>query len=158
MGVSTDATISYGILLADEAELPWTNETYDYSIDDWWAYKVHGFKHSKELFNAEGNYINGVKPPEEDIEQYFKEKRDFLKDHPYPPLEVTNACSGDYPVYILTLAQPGLTVHRGYPQSFDPAALVVTDEQRNMLIEFCKTYEIETVDLEPKWWLSSYYG
>jgi hypothetical protein len=68
-----------------------------------------------------------------------------------------NVCSGDNPIYILALKGMGFIAKRGRPQAFDPSLLIVTDDQQQSLIDFCKTYNID-VEGKPQWYLSSYWG
>lgn len=68
-------------------------------------------------------------------------------------------CSDSCEIYVIALnATANLRASRGFPEAFDPAALTVTPEQRQSLLDFCDTYGIEPTDPEPKWWLSSYWG
>lgn len=154
MGVSTDGEISYGIGFEEGFEFPWDEHEGD--LDDWWL-EVNGYKPPFELYDDEGEYINGVRPPQEQFDACYKAEAAFLKEHPLP-VELVNVCSGEYPMYIVALKGTVLTVNRGFPKTFDPASLVVTDEQRNALLEFCRTHSIDTGDLEPGWYLSSYWG
>lgn len=152
MGVSTDGQISYGIIFEEEFEFPWDNEKYHEEIDDWWLYGVHGFKHSVEIYDETGGYLNGKEPDKETLNRYFTETREFLKAHPLP-IAVLNYCSCDYPMYALVLPRTVMTAHRGSPECFNPETLRVTEEERNALIGFCSTYGIECG--EPAWFLSS---
>jgi hypothetical protein len=152
MTVSTNGEICYGIVFEDGFAFPW-----DDGIEDWWLETIHNFRPSVQLFDASGNYIKGVEPSKEAIDAYFQEKRDFEKAHPLP-VELINYCSGDYPMWIVALPDVGLRAKRGYPTSFNPAELVVTDEQRKTLLDFCKAHKIDIGDEQPKWWLSSYWG
>ena len=156
MGVSTDGEISYGILLGEneDGELPW--DTFE-DIEEWWLMDVMKFKPSVELYDSDGGYIGGVRPDAAIISAYYDEKFAFKKANPIP-VELTNACSGDYPVWILGLAGKGMVANRGYPVVFDPTALTVTNEEKTMLLDFCTTHGIDIGDEQPKWYLSSYYG
>lgn len=157
MGVSTDGQICYGILIDEEEGLPWENEEFDWTIENWWR-KLQGFQSSAPILDDEGNYLNGVEPTEEQEAFYFKERKAFDQAHPLPlAFESVNVCSGNNPEYILAIPDTCLTANRGYPKSFAPGQLVVSEESRAALVKFCQDYEIAT-DGEPKWWLSSYYG
>src|SRR5690348_13757855 len=110
MGVSTDGQICFGILLGDEEddlELPWDDKRYE-DLDDWWIDGVHGYKPPFELFDADGNYINGERPSEETIKAYYAPRWEFEKQHPIP-VKLVNGCSGNYPVWILALKDVGFT-------------------------------------------------
>lgn len=153
MTVSTDGQICYGILLGDDMELPW--DDFDDTINDWWIEVVHAYKPSFEVYDDKGEHLPGV--GKEQIDAYWNERSAFKEAHPLP-FQVVNACSGDYPTWILAVDFTCLSANRGYPQSFDPATLVVTDGMRTMLLDFCKTHGIEIGNEQPKWWLSSYWG
>lgn len=155
MGVSTDGEISYGIAFEEDFEFPWDGD-HEGDLDDWWL-AVNGYKPPFELYDDEGEYINGVRPPQEQFDDCYEAERIFLKDHPLP-VELVNVCSREYPMYIVALKGTVLTASRGFPKTFDPASLVVTDEQRNTLMEFCRTHSINAVGVEPGWYLSSYWG
>ena len=155
MSVSTDAQICYGIAFEDGFEFPWDDdEQYD-DIDDWWLH-VLGFSRSFEIYDVYGEYLGGVEPSSERIEQYYQEQRDFENISPKLPVKLVVHCSGDFPMYILAVPRSCLRASRGYPEQFDFAPFSVTKAEREALLEFCKTYEIECAD-EPHWWLSSYW-
>lgn len=155
MGVSTNGQICYGVAFDEDYEFPW-NKEHDGDIDAWWLYGVLGFKHSFELFDAAGNYLNGREPSREESSRYFAESREFVASRPLP-VELLNYCSGDCPMYALAVPGTVLTARRGYPAEFDPAALTVTDDGREALRKFCIDYGIE-LPQEPTWLLTSYWG
>lgn len=153
MGVSTNGQICFGIAFEEGTEFPWHS---DGIIEDWWVYKVHNFKHSKDLYDSEGEYLNGVKPSDAEVTKYYAEYRAFLEAHPIPVKEV-NYCSGDYPMWILAVPDSVLSCGRGDPTTFSPSSLSVTEEEKAALVLFCDLYEIETTN-EPDWLLTSYWG
>ena len=72
---------------------------------------------------------------------------------------MVNYCSGDCPMYIVSILQPYVECSRGYPEEFIPAFLNVSLKAENNLIEFCKRYlPREDKQYKPKWYLSSYWG
>lgn len=157
MSVSTDGQICFGVLLDEDAELPWDNEEYDHDIETWWTYKILGFKHSFELFDERGRWIEPRQSKEVE-NRYFQELIDFKKSHEEVPYELVNCCSGDYPMYILAIKRTCMTASRGSPEKFNPSELeLVSQEEDADLMEFCKKYEIETTE-ESSWYLSSYWG
>lgn len=109
------------------------------------------------LYDERGEYINGVTPESSKIREYFDHRREFDKAHPCPVCLV-NAQHIDAPMWILAIPRTVLTAERGEPRSFDPYEELGWDTDYNMLIDFCKTYGIDTRDETPKWWLSSYWG
>ncbi len=155
MGLSTDGEISYGVRLEDDVELPW-DEEYGGDIDNWWLYEVLEYIETESPFDENGEYKNGVRD-EALIKRWRNEKSAFEDSHPKCPYQLVNVCSGDYPNYILAISGTVKTANRGYPKQFNPSALIVTSEQTQALIDFCKKYKIQT-EAEPSWYLSSYMG
>lgn len=155
MGTSTNGQICHGVAFEEDFEFPWDAE-HDGDIDSWWLYGVHGFKHSFEIYDANGNHLNGKQPSAEDISRYFKESREFVDANPLP-VTLVNYCSGDYPMYAIAVPRTVINAFRGDPTEFDPAALTVTDAERDALLSFCADHGIE-VPSEPKWLLTSYWG
>ena len=153
MGVSTDAKIFYGIAFEDGYEFPWDGHE---DIEDWWIYGVNCFKHSFELYDADGNYLNGRKPSEEEISRYFGEKISFSKAHPIP-VELVNYCSSNYPIYALAVQGTVITTSRGHPEVIDLSSLIVDNEKVDAMLKFCNDHGIE-LKRNLSWILASYYG
>lgn len=130
-----------------------TNIESDGDIDHWWIYKVHGFKHDVNIYDKDGNYINGREPTRARIDKYWDEKNIFQKDNPIP-VELVNYCSGDCVMYILAVPSSVIDCRRGYPREFNPADLKVTSAERDKLLQFCSQYDIK-IPSDPKWFLSS---
>jgi len=152
MGTSTNGQLCYGVAFEEDFEFPWG----DGEIEDWWTYTVHGFKHSFELFDSDGNYLNGRKPPDGDVSRYFDERRAFDAEHRMPVVLV-NYCSGDYPMYAVAVPSSERTATRGSPTAIDPASLVVSDDERAALLAFLADHRIEAPRM-PAWLLTSYCG
>jgi hypothetical protein len=157
MSVSTDGQICFGVILDEEEEYPWQIKEYDDDIDDWWIFDVLGFSHSFEMFTPQGEWIGGKEWPEEKRDQHYQEKRDFEQANPKLPVVLVNYCSGDYPMWILAIPETCNSARRGYPEKFNPSDLIVTDEQKQKLIEFCQKYGVKYQG-NPEWYLSSYWG
>lgn len=151
MGVSTDGQICYGVLFDEDYEFPWIVDG-DNDVDTWWRNK-HGFTHSFELYDSEGNYLNGVNPSKEQISAYYAEERSFDAANPLP-VEVVNYCSCDFPMYILAVPSSTKSARRGYPEEFDPAKLTVTEQEKADLLKFCEENGLAFVK-GPAWFLSS---
>ena len=114
MGTSTNGQICYGVAFEDGYEFPWDAD-YDGDIDAWWIYEVHGFKHSVEIFDTAGCYLNGREPSPDEVSRYFKEIRDFSEAHPLP-VKLVNYCSGDCPMYALAVPSSFIRAGRGCPR------------------------------------------
>lgn len=153
MGVSTDGQICYGVLFEEGFHFPW-GESYD--IEDWWM-RTSGYKPSVEIYNEKGEYINGVRPERSVLDNYFEERGKFRDEHPVP-VEMVNACSYDYPVWIVALKETFFKANRGYPVIIKEENIIITEEQRTALLDFFKKFDIDIEGKEPNWYLSSYWG
>ena len=151
MGTSTNGQLCYGIVFEEGFEFPWGDD-----IEDWWTYTIHGFKHSFELFDSAGNYLNGREPSRDECSRYWQERRDFEALHPLP-VEVVNYCSGECPMYLLAVPGTVRVACRGYPEVIHPSALVVSNEGRDGLIGFLNDHGID-IPSDPGWLLTSYWG
>lgn len=153
MGISTYGRLAFGVVFDADYKFPWDSQR-DGDIEDWWLYEVHGFKHSKVLFDEQGEYLNGVRPPEDDIRQYFAEIAEFLQEHPLPVQEVTLDSVGSVR---LMLAVPG-TVTIAYgdePSQILTCALTAPPPgQQVKLLGFCLEYGL-MYSRGPGWFLSA---
>lgn len=162
MGTSTDGQICYGIQFEEGYSFPWLKKEYDNEIGVWWLYKVHGYKDPCQLFDAEGNFVEGRKPSEAVIEAHFTARDKARSEYPLPVVEM-NYCSGSSPMYILAIPSSVLCNSRGFPVVFSPAKLQVSTEETAALIAFCRRYcqpreGEEFPAMKPRWYLTSYWG
>lgn len=157
MGQHTNGQICYGILLSEDLDTPWDTDKYNGEIEEWWTFGVLGFRHSFEIFTPEGEWAGGKEWPKEKVNQYYEEREEFENQNPELPVGLVNYCSSEYPLYIVAIPKTCYTASRGYPKVIDPPSLVITDDQRNMLINFCNDHGLE-FDNDPAWYLSSYWG
>jgi len=157
MSVSVDGIICYGIFIGENHDLPWLNNKYDGCLEDWWIYEIcGGYKDLIELHDENGEYINGVMPSKEDFDLYYHTRLEFRKEHPIP-VEVVNTCRNGCVEYIIAVRGTVMyTTSRGYPETFNPENLKVTENQRYKLVNFCKNYLHTSEELIPKWYLASY--
>lgn len=167
MSTSTNGQLSYGIIFDEGFEFPWTKDPWDGDERHWWR-DVNGFKNSKEIY-SNGDYIGGKRPNESVIDAYYNEQHAWEKANPLP-IELVNYCSAEYPMYMLAVPETCKSNSRGDATVFNPAELVVTEEQKAKLMEFCQKYLGEIIDefnndeyndqivLEPNWYLTSYWG
>lgn len=156
MSISTDGEICYGALLDDEIELPWDGEEFDGEIDSWWIHFL-GFEPSVEIYDRHGDFADGIGRSE--IDKYDRELKSFRQKNPLP-IACVNACSGDYPLWIIAIPDSVMTAWRGYPKVFDPAELAEcpTAEWAEIILNFCSNVGILSPEEKPKWYLSSYWG
>jgi hypothetical protein len=153
VGTTTDGEINFGIVFEEGFEFPWSEED---GIDAWWR-EVNGYARPFELYDDKGGYLNGVKPDEDKLHEYYRHGNEWDAANPLPVAEV-NYCSGNCPMYMLAVPGSNLTSNRGYPKAFDPAELKVAPEQVQSLLDFCERYGIKGEDMEPRWYLTSYWG
>lgn len=156
MSQSTNGELWYGVVFEDGYEFPWDAKPFDGDIDDWWL-KECGFSPSREINNSDGSdYAGGVKPEDALIKSYYEEKRAFKEAHPCP-VEVVNYCSGEYPMYALSVDGTGRTASRGYPELI--TGLGISDSEINPLRNFLLKYDLKPDPDKPEgWYLSSYWG
>ncbi len=138
MSDSVSAHICFGIALEEGDELPWEKEGFS-DANDWWRH-INGYKASFEIFEN-GNYIGGVKPAEDVIDRYYKERREWEKAHPLP-VEYWNAGSHSIPSYVLVVPQPQMICGRWEPSAFDPADLVVPAQALAAFEQFCQRFSV----------------
>lgn len=155
MGQSTNGEISFGIAFEEESGLPWDSEEYDDIPEDWWL-KVNGYTPDFYPYTPEGEFKPDVSDNDPRIGAYYAHKDAWLAEHPIP-MVLVNSCSAECPAWILAVPGSVSTCYRGHPIAFDPAMLVVSDEDVAKLKDFCDQYGIEYED-EPSWHLSSYWG
>ena len=153
MGTSTNANICYGIVLEDGYECPWDG-LYEGDIEAWWLAE-RGFKHSFEIFDADGNYLEGAPASDDAISNYFQEERAFQKANPIP-VELVNYCSNDFPMYVIAVPGTVVTALRGNPTPFNPDNLLCNFDAEQAFLAFCKHYDFP--ESRPGWVLSSYWG
>jgi hypothetical protein len=159
MGISTDGQLCFGVLFEDGYTFPWDEEPWNGDSDKWWLKGVHEFKPSFEIYDGEGGYLNGERPSQELIDKYYKEEKDFLEKVGEFPVKMENYCSGEYPMYIITLDSKSYTNNRGTPKEINPETdFVVTDEEKKIIRDFVDTYIKPEEPMEAKWYLSSYWG
>lgn len=152
MTVSTDGIICFGVLIDEDVKLPWD----DYAFDDWWIETVHGYEPPFQLYDSDGEYLNGVKASKEETTQYYAHRRDFEKEHPQT-IQPVNCCHSDYPIWILAVPSSVRRCHRGYPLPIMPSNLKVEKEEWDTLHQFCVQFGIEIKDNSMGWWLASYW-
>lgn len=159
MGVSTDGIICFGIAFEEGTQFPWDDD----GIESWWR-NVNGYKPPFEMYDASGNYLPTVEletdkfgqkhAKKEVTELYYGHMHAWEKENPLP-VELVNCCSGDCPIWILTVPAVGLHARRGYPEKLDPGSLKTPDA--DALLAFCQKYKLEH-DEPPSWYLCSYWG
>jgi hypothetical protein len=147
MTVSTNGQLDYGVVL---------DEKYENDIAAWWREAVLGYEPPFELYDAEGNYLNGVEPSRDRVNEWHDHRRKFDELHSKLPVKIVNYCSGDHPMYILAVPDRGFSARRGYPEQV-PGVLTVSESEERALLDFCKEHDIEFTD-GPAWFLSSYWG
>ncbi len=154
MGVSTNGQIAFGIPLEEDAELPW--DDHEDGLEGWWREQT-GWKEPFPLWDATGNYVGGVKPPEEKIGKWFDYQHKWDEGNPVP-IKLVNVCSGDCPMWMLASNGTVRKAFRGYPERFDPSELKTPEDEGRSILDFCERYGIEVDASKVGWYLSSYWG
>ena len=153
MGMSADAQLCYGILFEEGFEFPWDSDKWDGDIEHWWLYEICGYENPFELYNDQGEYIDGKPPTEEINDKYYRAIHDFRETHPLL-VEVVNYCSYDYPRHILAVADQVKLANREYAREITQEDLTNLASNLDILTQFCQKHSIETGE-KPKLWLSS---
>jgi len=157
MSVSTNAYLCYGVVFPEEYEFPWDAAPYEGDIDEWWLWQVLKFKPTVEIFNAEGNFLEGMNENHPLFEQYFKEQDTLIADNPLP-VGLVNCCSGSYPRYVLAIPSTTKTALRGYPTSITLDDFSVSEEDYRALLQFIVLHKLTFKGMNPGWVLASYWG
>jgi len=123
-------------------------------IEEWWK-SVNGFKPSVEVFDDDGEYINGQEPTDEVMEQWHRERNKWEAHHPLP-FELVHHCHGEEPMYILALPGTVFEARRGDPVEVNLPDITGRTQEIEAIRAFCAKHHME-VD-KPSWWLSSYWG
>lgn len=165
MGQSTNGEISYGIMFEEGHEFPWDADEFEGEIESWWRH-IKGYKRPFDIYDAAGEYLPemlkhvtknayGQNVLDKEIaEKYYGHRIEWEKANPLP-VELVNACSCDYPQWILAVPGTNQTAYRGYPKEIQP--LIYETAKLQAVLDFCKEFDICGGD-GPKWWLSSYWG
>ena len=157
MGTSSDGVLCFGIDFGEDYEFPWDNYKGDDSdeegdIDDWWMIQS-GYIPSVEIYNKEGELIEGVTTETED--EYWGHRRKFQEQNPLP-VDLALYCSYDYPMYILAVKGTQSSACRG--EVVEIENLDVDHDSKKTLEDFCDKYLDLDADKIPKWYLCSLYG
>lgn len=153
MTTSTDGQLHFGYVFEEGTEFPWSDEKYD-DIVEWWV-AINGFEHTVECpFTESGDYKPGITSNSPQIDEYFGEESEWLKNNPIP-VEVINYCSDSCPMYIISTK--GFLASRGYPQRIQPEDLLNMEPALESLNSFMETYNIKPQG-ECGWYLSSFWN
>ena len=152
MGQSTDGQLCYGLCLDDDVELPWVDEDGNDELEQWWL-NVNQFRPAHEIYDENGDYLNGQEATDQQIETYWDERKQWLDAHPLP-FELVNYCSGEWPMYILAVPGTLVTASRGCPEIVSAETIVAHDI--SPIVELCAKYSAHESRIG--WFLSSFWG
>ncbi len=162
MSISTDGQICYGIVFEENYIFPWNAKDKYGRIENWWIYKICGHIDPVNIYDSNGHYKSDI--PLRDLELNAEVRNNFKEEHPIP-VTLVNYCSDECPMYILAIPGTFKFNARGFPEEFNPKELVVSYLEIDALIDFCKEYCQPQKDsgdkfpkMEPKWYLTSYWG
>jgi hypothetical protein len=152
MGMDASATISFGMEFEEDFEFPWE----DQDIDDWWI-KELGFEPSKEVFDENGNYNEGM--TKKDSDDYFKEIGEFLENHPCPIIDIR---CGSYDNHSTVIAIPSSCIYGDWESGVNIDTLedfILDNENLNSYYEFMNKYFLdEFMNQKPRWILTCFWG
>src|SRR3990167_3268131 len=144
MTQSTNGQICLGLVFEEDAEFPWDEHNRWDDIDDWWLSYVLKWLPTNELYDKDGEYIGGVRPPQESIDRYYKEKREFVEKAPKLPVKLVSG-------HILAVPSTFRYANSLEVDSFRTTDTHSWDEscriyrqEIDALFEFCGKYKIET--------------
>ena len=159
MSISSDGQLCYGIAFEIDYEFPWLNEKWEGELEDWWFKGICKYKPLFEIWNNQGEYIDGIKPSEQKIKKYYKNYNKFKKDNPMP-VDVVQHCSYNYPMYII--AVPGTYQNNCRGDVTEIKIRDISKKEEQNVIDFCEKYCKNEYDkfpkMELKWLLTSMYG
>ena len=152
MSSSVYAKLNFGVIFDEDFEFPWDDDKYD-NIENWWC-EVNDYKNPNfNPYTEDKEYKPGVTREDPRIDTWFQHQTDWLKANPIP-IELVNYCRDSCQMFMLAVPEVGAEATRGNPKFVDFTLLVVTDEQKNDLLNFLKKYEIE-YDSSPEWYLTA---
>jgi hypothetical protein len=143
------ATICFGVCIE---EWPWDD---DYGWDEWWRGETGFVRQHRALYDADGEYLNGVVPSDSEARAYLVEHDEWDAAHPLP-VEVVDV--GVYDEIGLVLAVQGTVFRTDWdgPLHFDPDVMVVGNSALVKFFEFVRRYKLPKE--EPAWMLIASYG
>ena len=147
MGVSTDAILFWGFFLTEDEEgeddeMPWLDEEYEW--DTFYA-KQLGIEEPTVPYNRDDEEVVEI------YHAYWRSNREAAKAS---GCDIAYHCSGDYPLYYVTVEESRIRASRGYPEEITD--LCAAPEWHDRLQRFCKVMDIPWQ--EPKWWLVSLWN
>ncbi len=155
MGQDAEAKIVFGIDFGGSDDFPWDRK-FDGDIEDWWR-SINNYVGLESPFDSSGNYKPGIKSYDKVVDDYFNERRQWLKDNPIP-IEMVRYCSYDYPAYVMSVASETYRADWSDPAEVDPAELMKDQsENAKIILDFCEKYGIE-VPSQPRWLLVAFFG
>ena len=154
MGVSTNGIVAFGVALEEGVTLPWESDPdFDDDIETWW-FSVNKYEGRLSPFTDLGEYAPGFSRGDPRIDQYFEDRRNWLKGNPLP-IQLQNYCSDSCPMWAACVPDTIVTAFRGYLEALDFEAMGTPDATK--LVEFLEKHEIE-YEGQPGWLLMSYWG
>lgn len=150
MGMNAQAEIAYGYPCAEDAALPWGDD-----IEQWWR-DINGYKSPFEIFDAEGNWLNGKRPDQKVIDEYYNHKFEWDKQNPLP-VELCFTGSHDYSRTFLAVPNEGDSIDYGEFLPLSKSLVTPESAKITALEKFILDHGIE-VDGQRGWHLFAFYG
>lgn len=161
MGISSDGQICYGIAFEEGYTFPWSGVDYDGEFETWWIVGVCGYENPFEIYTSQGEYINGVRPEQDKMDEYYKHYREFKEANPMP-ISVVSHCSYDYAMHIIAVPDTYMSNSRGFAEIININKVGL--EKEKTVIDFCEKYlkpdseYCEFPEMKLNWLLTSMYG
>ena len=146
--------ICLGIFINQGTRLPWDDHERWDDIDDWWLSYVLKWMPSNKLYDKDGEYIGGIKPPAAMIDRYYREKREFIEKSPRLPIKLVNGYMA-IPSTFRYASYSDVDSFASSPHSWEEDCRMYRQEI-DALLEFCRKYEIETGGIGMLTWVSHY--
>lgn len=140
MGQSTDAILFFGIDLPEDTEFPWGDAN---DFDEWLA-ESEGVKKPTEEYSEKTN---------KQYSEYWEKARNIEKNC---IAQLVSHCSGDYPMYALTIKDTEVTAYRGSVESIH-----TFNVDANKILEFISFLRKHNIPHDEKnigWKLVSWWG
>lgn len=157
MGENAKATISLGYFFENDAfVLPWDGE-FCGDYEEWWRHKM-GYKEPFNPYDSNGNYKNGYDENSPEVSEYFRHRREWMDENPFPAELVPVGYNGEGGVIVACAA---------FSVDWEPEALDLMhlasdkDLEERKLQEFVNDFmnvDTEALDVHCQWHLSVFYG
>jgi len=132
MSTSTNGQLCYGWVFNEDYSFPWD----DYEELNWWA-EINGFDEERKL-------------------KEYKIYKEWIEKNPIP-FELINVCSDSCPIFMIAVPDTLITAWRGDPICINELP-VIEQNKIDKLQKLMSDFNIKPENINPGWYLSSYWG